>query len=312
MNVIVIRLEGGLGNQLFQYGYGLALQERHGGRLLYDRRLVRRDPSKALALSQVTGLDPVGPVEELISFGLRAYAGVCIRIVRALKGRTDAAARLLAQLGVHHQFHERYLELGDNGRTPFIYVTGNFMSEKYFESAVHRVRASVQPELALGHSVQQLAAKIRSTNSVALHVRRGDYLSDRWREKLHVCTDTYYEKAVALIKEKVQGPAFYVFSNTAEDTSWVRENYKFLPRETTFVEQGPSDVEHFALMASCRHMIMANSTFSWWAAYLSEGSNKVVVAPSLWNRNAWDMSDLYLPGWALVSVDQIDCESAES
>lgn len=301
--MIVVRLEGGLGNQLFQYSHGLALQMRHGGRLVFDRRLIRDDPSKANALSQVTDLDPSGFADPLVSFALRSYAGACIRIVSSRQGRTDEASQRLALLGVRHPFNVRHLDLEGTARLPFIYLHGNFMSEKYFASAADRVRSSIHPERALGPHTRDMVARIGATNSVAVHVRRGDYLSDQWRDILHVCTEDYYERAVAIVREQVDHPIFYVFSNSLEDMQWVRDNYRFLPEGTVFVAPGASDVEHFALMASCRHLIIANSTFSWWASYLSTNLDKVVVAPSPWTRNDWDMNDLYYPDWKIVDLN---------
>jgi hypothetical protein len=204
---------------------------------------------------------------------------------------------------VRHQFKSRHLELECGGRLPFVYLHGNWMSEKYFDFAVDRVRSSIHPERAIGPGARNTADRIASTNSVAVHVRRGDYLNNNWREKLEVCTERYYERAVEILQERLGHPTFYVFTNGPEDIRWVRNNYRFLPNETVFVPPGASDVEHFALMASCRHFIVANSTFSWWASYLSTNLEKITVAPSPWNRNVWDMTDLYCPGWKTVNLD---------
>lgn len=300
--MIMVRLEGGLGNQLFQYSHGLALQMRHGGRLVFDRRLVRDDPSRANALSLITDLDPSGLADPLVSFGLRSYAGACVRIVGSLQGRTDEASQRLARLGVRHQFKTRHLDLDNAPTLPFIYLNGNFMSEKYFARAAERVRSSIHFGRALGPQTRDLVARIGSTDSVAVHVRRGDYLSDQWRDKLNVCTKDYYERAVAVVREKLDRPSFYVFSNSLDDMHWIRKNYRFLPEETVFVAPGASDLEHFALMATCRNFIISNSTFSWWASYLSNDPDKVIVAPSLWNRNIWDMSDIYCSNWEIIDL----------
>lgn len=301
--MIVVRLEEGLGNQLFQFSHGLALQLRHGGRLIFDRRLIRNDPSKANALREITDIGPDGLVDSLVSSALRYYAGICIRIVRSLLGRTDRGARLLARLGVRHEFDTRHLELECATKLPFIYLHGYWMSEKYFAFAADRVRSSIHLSRAIRPQTRDFASQIGSTNSVAVHVRRGDYLSDRWRNKLEVCTGEYYERAVTIIQEQVEHPTFYVFSNSLEDMHWVRDNYRFLPEGTVFVPPGASDVEHFALMATCRHFIIANSTFSWWASYLCNNPGKVVVAPSPWNRNVWDRTDIYCLNWKIVELD---------
>ncbi len=300
--VIVVRLEGGLGNQLFQFSYGLALQARYGGRLVFDDRLVRDDPSKANVLAQVAELDERGYADTLVSFVGRLYAGAAIRIFGLWRCDGELAARRLAAFGIHHPFTKRYCELATT-YLPFIYLHGYFMSEKYFASAAGLVRSSLRLSGALGPNLLNLVPKLEASNSVAVHVRRGDYLSDQWRDKLHICSEDYYERAVNLVMERVDSPVFYVFSNSIEDTHWVQRKFQFWPAGTVFVPPAKSDVEHFALMTSCRHFILANSTFSWWASYLSVYQDKVIVAPLPWTRDDFDMSDIYCSRWSIVGLD---------
>jgi hypothetical protein len=300
--VIVVRLEGGLGNQLFQYCHGLAVQAQVGGRLVLDRRLIRDDPSKAKALDMVADLDPNWLTDSLVCSVLRAYAWVAITLEQSRKGSPVAASQRLARLGVYHPFTLRHVEL-KVAKLPYHFLHGNFMSERYFQSALSRVQSCIDPDRVLGPRTTDLVARIGASNSVAIHIRRGDYLHDQWREKLHVCTDDYYARAIDIIRKQVKEPVFFVFSNNQEDTQWIRDNYRFLPQETVFVPPGSSDIEHFALMAKCRHFIIANSTYSWWASYLSSHPEKVTVAPSPWNRGAWDMTDLYITDWKLVDLD---------
>jgi hypothetical protein len=300
--MIVVRLEGGLGNQLFQYSYGLVLKEKFGGRLLFDRHVVRNDAGKAHVLESLVDLEPQSSFDSLRIFLLAAYAGLQIRILSAIFGKTLKTADLLANVGVHHCFYSRYTKLRIP-RLPFLFLHGNFMSEKYFVSARDIVRASIHTERVLGDENRETVTRIRTSNSVAVHVRRGDYLDEQWRDKLHVCTDSYYETAIRIAQNELESPTFFVFSNSEEDTDWVRENYRFLPKGTVFVPPGSNDLEHFALMAECRHFIIANSTFSWWSAYLSRGQHKLIVAPKPWNRAGWDMKDLYSNDWIVVDVD---------
>lgn len=300
--MIVLRLDGGLGNQLFQFAYAVALQGSRGGRLVLDSRLVERNPVWANALAEIVDLPSPRGLDKVVATALRIYAGVGIRVVRRLCGPTDRAALHLARFGVHHPFDTRHVDFGHT-RTPFLYIHGKYMSQKYFISATARVRSLIRPERALSAKGREMVERIRSSNAVAVHIRRGDYLSDRWRTKLHICTEDYYREGITTIREQVTTPVFYIFTTSREDAQWVRENYSFLPERKVFVPESSSDVEHFALMAACRHFIISNSTFSWWASYLSEADGKIVVAPTPWNRNAWDMQDIYLPEWKLVKID---------
>ncbi|HCZ01547.1 MAG: hypothetical protein A3D16_18550 [Rhodobacterales bacterium RIFCSPHIGHO2_02_FULL_62_130] len=300
--MIVVRLEGGLGNQLFQYSYGLELQAKYGGRLLFDRHAVRNDSRKENVIENLVDLEPRSTFDSLCIFLLAAYAGLQIRMFSALFGKTRETSACLAKVGVHHCFDSRYTALRVP-QLPFLFLHGNFMSGKYFESASDLVRASIHAERVLGDKHQETVSRIRCSNSVAVHVRRGDYLEERWRSKLHVCTEIYYETAVQIALNELESPKFFVFSNSEEDTNWVRENYRFMPEGTEFVSPALNDFEHFALMSECRHFIIANSTFSWWSSYLSRNQDKLIIAPKPWNRAGWDMTDLYSEDWVVIDVD---------
>lgn len=301
-SVIIIRLEGGLGNQLFQLAYAFAIQSAKGGRIIADTRLIDSDPVLKKALNQVADLPTAGTLDKLVVLVLRLWAGAGIRFARRLWGPTLQASRRLAKLGIHHHFETTFQNLGSSD-LPFTYIQGNFMSEKYFANARADVRARIDASRPLQDKSRKLAEKIKLSQSVALHIRRGDYLSDRWREKLHVCNREYYLNSISIILEKVDNPLFFIFTTNCEDAKWVRENYTFIPEGSFFVPHEFSDFEHFSLMAACRHFIISNSTFSWWASYLSDNKAKIIVAPEPWNRNAWDMRDIYMPEWTLVNLD---------
>ena len=104
------------------------------------------------------------------------------------------------------------------------------------------------------------------------------------------------------VKEKVENPVFYIFSNTPEDIAWIKEHYDFSEYNVEYVDLNNPDYEELRLMYSCKHFIISNSTFSWWAQYLGEYENKVVVAPSEWNREVDDCSGIYMSGWEIVEV----------
>ena len=301
--IVVVRLEGGLGNQLFQLSHGLALQKKHGGTLMFDRRHIRNIPERSAVLYHVTDLKYDGFVKRLISVFLGFYSTMCIRVVHRVYGRCDAASKVLSAIGVYHSDTTRYRKLHKPSMLPFVYLHGNWMSERYFDFAVDRVRSTILTQGLIGNKFLGLAKEISVTNSVAVHIRRGDYLSDEWREKLDVCDGSYYSRAVDSIIDKLESPVFYIFTNTNEDSIWIRDNYKFFPNNTVFVEPADSDLEHFALMVACDHFILANSTFSWWASYLSLNNEKVVVAPSRWNREVWDMQDIFLSEWTIVNIN---------
>lgn len=143
--------------------------------------------------------------------------------------------------------------------------------------------------------------QIKESEAVCVHIRLGDYLSDRWKDKLYICTPDYYKEAIGKIRGGVTNPKFFVFSNRHKDFEMIRLEYEL--GDVIYVDMGNSDVEDMELMRNCKHFIMSNSTYSWWGQYLSENPNKVVIAPSRFNNYpAWDMRDIYQEGWKTVEV----------
>ena len=105
------------------------------------------------------------------------------------------------------------------------------------------------------------------------------------------------------ITEQVENPVFYVFSNSSDDINWIKENYDFSDYNVEYVDLNNPDYEELRLMYSCKHFIISNSTFSWWAQYLCENENKIVIAPSEWNRHFDDCSGIYMPEWQVIEVE---------
>ena len=122
-----------------------------------------------------------------------------------------------------------------------------------------------------------------------------------WADRLLVCNKDYYEKGIDFIKKKVPGGMFVIFSNSPEDIEWIRANYNFIGN-ITYVDEAFTGIEDFYLMSRCKNYIVSNSTFSWWASYLNVDANKIVVAPSKWNNDIWDMTDLYCENWRLIDI----------
>lgn len=300
--MIVVRLEGGLGNQLFQYSHGVALKAKYGGKLIFDRRLIIGDPSKEGALSCLIDIGSQSFVDQCVVVLLRIYSAILIRLFVAISGKGDSTTAALARFGVLHTFDSRHVEFRDT-KLPFRYAHGNFLSLKYFQEESDNIRAALHGSRMFSEAGGEIFSEIRSSNSVAVHVRRGDYLSERWREKLHVCTPEYYERAVKYFSDMDPDVQFFIFSNSDEDIAWIRANFHFLPEDTVFVPEGLKDVHHFVLMAHCKNFIIANSTFSWWSSYLGRNIEKVIVAPWPWNRESWDMTDIYLENWNVLELE---------
>lgn len=191
-----------------------------------------------------------------------------------------------------YSFQQNFLKLPDN-----IYLDGYWQSEKYFldiESIIRKEFSVVSP---LTLTSQDLAERIQNCEAVSLHVRRGDYVSDPKTNSVHgVCGADYYSNAIDMICERIENPYFFIFS---DDPDWACNNIK--PNApTTYVrhDDHSKDYEDICLMSMCKHNIIANSSFSWWGAWLNENPEKIVIAPRKWfNSKDMDTRDLLPDKW---------------
>lgn len=281
--MITARLHGRLGNQMFQYAAGRALAERLGVPLAVDSRLAeQRDEG---VLTRVFDLDLATPTPPapLKQESLLRYA-----IWRGL--RLKPHIRREQGLGYNQGFET----WGDDS-----YLHGYWQSEKYFSAVSDRIRADFAfPDFSNSQNAE-MAARISEGNAISLHVRRGDYVA----LAAHVlCDQAYYEAALGPILDGLpQPPTIYVFS---DDPDWAKANLP-LPCPKIVVDfNGPdTDFEDMRLMSLCEHNIIANSSFSWWAAWLNGNPQKRVAGPAQWFGDAKLSNPDILPtNWLRVSA----------
>lgn len=179
-------------------------------------------------------------------------------------------------------FDPSVLRLGDH-----VYLDGYWQSEKYF----HDISDILKNDFSLAHEPtgrnKALAALISASQSVSLHIRRGDYVSAPLVNKKHGTYEAaYYRQCIEHMNKAISDPHFFVFS---DDPQWVLENFD-TPVETTVVSHndGGSAPEDLRLMSRCKHNIIANSTFSWWGAWLNSHSDKIICAPAKWFATGHD------------------------
>lgn len=179
------------------------------------------------------------------------------------------------------------------------YLEGYWQSEKYFVNVKDVIREDFRFRLTMSPKNAFLAKKIEESNAISLHVRRGDYVSNRCANEVHgVCSIEYYKKAIKYIAEKIANPKFFVFS---DDMDWVRENIDIgYPNVLIDHNNGFESYNDMRLMSMCQHHIVANSTFSWWGAWLNPSLEKVVIAPRKWFAQGKDASDLIPDNWITI------------
>ena len=265
---IYLRLMGGLGNQLFQYAAGRSLADRLGVELVLDDRYVVRK-------SQHTGL-------ALDAFNIRArlmnnseqqsFSEGKIRLARWFK-------KLIRPLGkVFWQTQFNYDPALDI--LPAGHLLSGFWQTERFMHNMHQLRLDLVLKAPLSAPAQKVKRIINAVESVALHVRRGDYLKDQKTITRHgACSQSYYQNAIDYVLEKKPIAEFFVFS---DDPQWVKTHIKLPPQCTYVSAANIAAEEDLVLMSGCKHQIIANSTFSWWGAWLNNSCDKIVVCPTPW------------------------------
>lgn len=272
--MIVSRLVGGLGNQMFQYAFGCALAARHRTSFALDLRLYReyrRHGGFELgdAFEVPEGQASGRQLWKLL--GWRAPLGV-LRRLESNRLRTLRGPRFYRQEGTVFDPAVRHLPGG-------CYVSGYWQSERFFEDYQGLVRQRFTFATDGEGGDDALARKIRSCTAVSVHIRRGDYLVDPATLAVHgLLPVEYYSAAFANISRVVDRPTFFLFS---DDMDWVRAALP-APPQAVYVDRGQRSFDDLRLMSLCRHHIIANSSFSWWGAWLNPRPEKLVIAPRQW------------------------------
>jgi len=289
--MIIIRLRGGMGNQLFQYAAARALSLRHGVPLRFDMEWFVSRPSGDIARPFILHhFDVVGsPANRHEIFATRCHAA----------GRNDSLLMRLRvpfmglEWGWYREPHFHY-DPGVTGLGKDACLDGYWQSPAYFAEHSDTIRRELSVKSPLAGHNARLADEISSCCSVAVHVRRGDYVSDPSVNGVHgTCSPDYYASAVSLLRARIGVPHCFVFS---DDPTWVRQSLD-LPSPITFVDcNGTAEAhEELRLMTLCRHHVIANSSFSWWGAWLCRHPDKVVVAPARWFNDPSARTDDLIP-----------------
>ena len=270
---------GGIGNQMFQYAVGRRLAHFHRTELKLD--LSWFDAVAAIKTVRKYELPVFNIQAQVASNGETAR----YRRTRLLKRFEQLLPISLASRDKryisekHYHFDPGILILPDN-----IYLDGYWQSPRYFDDIKDIIRDEFTIRTEPDAENHLIAEEIMRTESVSIHVRRGDYISDSTTNSIHgVCSLEYYRSAVKMMEQKVKRPFYFVFS---DDPRWAEDNLASVC-PATFVSHHMPDkpYEDMRLMTLCKHHIIANSSFSWWGAWLSLNSDKVVIAPTHWFRD---------------------------
>jgi len=297
--MIIMRLKGGLGNQMFQYALGRCLAEKRGTKLKLDTTfLVNRLPRKNFVFRDYD-LDIFQVQADFTRFS--RFAGVFNNIAFPLyyfylKIRQFFNIHYVVREKKDYIFDESVLDSPGN-----VYLDGYWQSEKYFKDIEGVIRKDFTFKNGLGKNGMIMAEKIKNSNAVCVNVRRADYVSNPLnRDFFGTIGYDYYKKAEEVIASKTKHLYFFVFS---DDINWCKDNLKF-NHPVVFVGReyaGKKWQQYLQLMIMCKHFIIPNSTFAWWAAWLSENKNKIIIAPKNWvSGPSINTDDLIPPSWIRI------------
>lgn len=258
----ILKFNGGLGNQMFQYAFYLSQKEKQSGLWLFD-------VSDSRYHHQGFELDRL--------FGWCKHKRLHRKILGLIKMLGLKSEIYKEQDGVHYHSLPKVSRRGS-----IVEYIGFWQSEKYFEEVKNEVRRAFQFDSAmLNAKSSALIEQIENcdVNYVSVHIRRGDYLLDSERQ---VCTLDYYSRAMEYMKEQVEKPSFVIFS---DDIKWCKEQFGEANERMQYVDwnYGADSWQDMCLMSKCSHHIIANSSFSWWGAWLNDKQDKIVICPKRWN-----------------------------
>ena len=293
--MIHVNVRGNLGNQLFEYACARELQKKFNKKIvlhIYD--LKKYHPDYKFNLDGYELNENVEITEKKIPFYFYTRT-LFLRIMR--RYFPEKYYNFMKKFGCYTWLGNKYKEFPDKNFKN-IYIDGYFQSSKYFENVRNELLKELIPKEKIKSENEVLYAKILETESVCITIRRGDYITnDKYKEKFYVCNEKYFYEAIDKIKQLIPQCTFFVFS---DDVNWVRNNLKI--DGNVYYESGNDSVfEKLRLMSACKHFILSNSSFSWWAQYLSVFKNKIVIAPSIWYANG-EKTDIYQNDWNLIEV----------
>jgi len=286
INSVTVGLAGGLGNQLFQYAAGRSLSLALGSDLeiVHSRFLEDRN-------------------YDLENFDLPTNIKVIGNTSRLPRCFTSAVNRLIKKffttnkgLPIYRESHFCYDPNFQEISSP-VFLEGYFQSEKYFKAYAEIIRYDLVSPRGYPARCLPVLERIGEYDAIAIHIRRGDYISVKKNVSVyHNLSIEYYQNAVSLISKGLKNPRCFVFS---DDHDWVIRNISLeIPWEVININSPKEAFWDLALMRRCKHFVIANSSFSWWGAWLGNDPNKIVVTPKKWFKDGSIKSEDLIPeGW---------------
>ncbi len=275
--MIISKINGGLGNQMFQYAIAKAIAVKNNDTFKLDINAY-----ETYELHNGYRLNVFNITEDI----------ALKKDIEDFKGKSSLINKILNKLNFNQNIYR------EKERTIFdkevfykndIYLDGYWQNEKYFIDIRNDILKDFTFKKQNTKVVDSYLENINSSNSVSIHVRRGDYSK---HSEIGILDISYYKNAIGYIYDKIDNPIFYIFSN---DIKWCEDNFNFLENKI-FINNTKTEIDDMILMRNCKHNIVANSSFSWWSAWLNQNEEKMVIAPKKWmarnpNNYRWSPSN---------------------
>jgi hypothetical protein len=263
--MVITKITGGLGNQMFQYAIAKSIALKKNDTFKLDISAY-----ETYKLHNGYRLN-IFNIEENIA---------TLDEISNLRGNNSNLFKILEKLGLYKKstnYKEKERTIFDKNVFEYsdIYLDGYWQNEKYFVDIRDILLKELTPKEEISKAAKRYLEDIQNTQSVSLHVRRGDYLK---HPEIGLLDLDYYKKTYEYIVQKIENPMFYIFSN---DMAWCEEKFDFIENKV-FIKETKNEIDDLMLMKNCKHNIVANSSFSWWGAWLNENSQKIVFAPKKW------------------------------
>lgn len=294
---ITIRLMGGLGNQMFEYSIlrTMMLENNIDGIISLKGITNKTHNIYSLDHFNISNDIKITYKESIKSkINYLIYGFYCVFLVKRKNGFKiiKNIQSTLNYLGMYC-VPDGYIKLNSSDKVNQVMV-GYYQSSKYFDKYKDIIKEELKVKDKILSKNKKLLKDIETNNSICLHIRRGDFIFSNHE----VCNKEYYFKAIKEIKKHVKQPKFFIFS---DDINWVKENIE-INEEVVYIEGNNPNYEELRLMYSCKHFIISNSSFSFWAQYLSDNKNKITIAPSKWFLNPNQRVDIYEDDWIIIDV----------
>ncbi len=286
----IVKIKGGLGNQLFQYSFAKLIEKKTKDQVLIDMsyfsNIIDDEIRKPRLLKYNLSL-PIAKATEINKCCIFNHDG------NSLGYKYKIGIGLEAVLNKRYFFERNRAYIKPSKLLNYTYYDGYWQSWRYVYEVFNSIKKELIPNYSINQKTKELINQVRNNNSVFIGIRRGDYLNAK--DHFGSFDNSYYQMAMNYITGRIENPVFYVFSN---DIPWTKRNIDFSNRAVIFRE--PEDIvddfEDFLIMTECKHAIIINSTFHWWGAKINDNKNKIVIAPQKW---FFDNSpiDIIPPNW---------------